>query len=398
MADRRDAEGNPASCSSSPEVVRVGSQSAPRPRRASDTQRVFNPSRAQRRPGGGGTVRETALGVGSLGLRPRGLQRGMRCVQRSPCKPTSSAAAAPGSGLADRPVALAVSVPSGGCRHCPRQAAFVLERGPAATLLEEQLPGANGRRRTLRILAGDGNDTETRPSLGPAVAAGIAFGPPGSNVRSLIGANPRTTVGRSCGASVAFAGRAVPRQGFRYAAEVDRAGRMTISGGARIGGARGWSADHLLLALIRCSIDDLTYHAHGHEVAAQGQAQGTITKPKPEAQYAFVSIDVRIEAQLTPRTHRQAAERAASASTCCRAPARRPDGRGHPARRGHRAAAGTAAREPAPGMIAHDAQQPGHHGGASRSVAARFVDHGQEDVLRDILRRRGQPVMCRANR
>lgn len=93
---------------------------------------------------------------------------------------------------------------------------------------------------------------------------------------------------------------------FEYAAEVDRAGRMTIPGGAQIEPPEGWSADHLLLAaLIRCSIDSLVYHAHraGHEVAAQGQAQGTITKTTPEDRYAFVSIDVHIEAQLTPRTN-----------------------------------------------------------------------------------------------
>jgi organic hydroperoxide reductase OsmC/OhrA len=93
---------------------------------------------------------------------------------------------------------------------------------------------------------------------------------------------------------------------FEYAAEVDRAGRMTIPGGAQIDPPEGWSADHLLLAaLIRCSIESLTYHARraGHEVAAQGSAQGTITKPTPDDRYAFVSIDVRIEAQLTPRTN-----------------------------------------------------------------------------------------------
>jgi organic hydroperoxide reductase OsmC/OhrA len=108
------------------------------------------------------------------------------------------------------------------------------------------------------------------------------------------------------GAPVAFA--AVPHRAkvFEYAAEVDRAGRMTIPGGAQIESPEGWSADHLLLAaLIRCSIDSLIYHAHrgGHEVAAQGQAQGTITKANPEAAYKFVSINVRIEAQLTPRTN-----------------------------------------------------------------------------------------------
>lgn len=91
---------------------------------------------------------------------------------------------------------------------------------------------------------------------------------------------------------------------FEYAAEVDRAGRMTIPGGAQIDPPEGWSADHLLLAaLIRCSIDSLAFHARrgGHEVLAEGQARGTITKATPEARYAFVSIDVRIDAQLTPR-------------------------------------------------------------------------------------------------
>jgi organic hydroperoxide reductase OsmC/OhrA len=91
---------------------------------------------------------------------------------------------------------------------------------------------------------------------------------------------------------------------FEYAAEIDRAGRMTIPGGAQIDPAEGWSADHLLIAaLIRCSIDSLTYHARrgGHEVEAQGQARGTVTKTGPEDRYAFVSLDVRIEAQLTPR-------------------------------------------------------------------------------------------------
>jgi organic hydroperoxide reductase OsmC/OhrA len=105
---------------------------------------------------------------------------------------------------------------------------------------------------------------------------------------------------------VAFAAMVPAAKVFEYAAEVDRAGRMTIPGGAQIESPEGWSADHLLLAaLIRCSIDSLVYHAHraGHEVAAQGQAQGTITKPTPEERYAFVSIDVRIEAQLTPRTN-----------------------------------------------------------------------------------------------
>jgi organic hydroperoxide reductase OsmC/OhrA len=91
---------------------------------------------------------------------------------------------------------------------------------------------------------------------------------------------------------------------FEYAVEVDRGGRMTIPGGAQIAPAEGWTPDHLLLAaLVRCSIDSFTFHARrgGHEVAAAGEAQGTVTRRESDGRYAFVEIGVRIDAQLTPR-------------------------------------------------------------------------------------------------
>lgn len=91
-----------------------------------------------------------------------------------------------------------------------------------------------------------------------------------------------------------------------YAVEVDSAGRMTIPGGGQFVPPEGWSADHLLLAaLVRCSIDSFAYHARraGHEVAASGEAQGTITKSGEDGRYRFVEIDVRIDAQLSPRTN-----------------------------------------------------------------------------------------------
>ena len=93
---------------------------------------------------------------------------------------------------------------------------------------------------------------------------------------------------------------------FEYAVEVDRGGRMTIPGGGQFVPPEGWSADHLLLAaLVRCSIDSFAYHARrlGHEVNASGSAHGTITKSGPDDRYRFVSIEVQIDAQLTPRTN-----------------------------------------------------------------------------------------------
>jgi organic hydroperoxide reductase OsmC/OhrA len=91
---------------------------------------------------------------------------------------------------------------------------------------------------------------------------------------------------------------------LEYAVEVDNGGRMTIPGGGQFVPPEGWSADHLLLAaLVRCSIDSFAYHARrvGHEVTASGEAQGTITKSGEDGRYRFVRIDVRINAQLTPR-------------------------------------------------------------------------------------------------
>jgi organic hydroperoxide reductase OsmC/OhrA len=106
---------------------------------------------------------------------------------------------------------------------------------------------------------------------------------------------------------------------LEYAVEVDSAGRMTIPGGGQFVPPEGWSADHLLLAaLVRCSIDSFAYHARraGHEVAASGEAQGTITKSGDDGRYRFVEIDVRIDAQLTPRAD-EAGELAAKAERDC---------------------------------------------------------------------------------
>jgi hypothetical protein len=99
---------------------------------------------------------------------------------------------------------------------------------------------------------------------------------------------------------------AVVAKTFEYAVELDGAGRMTIPGGGQFVPPEGWSADHLLLAaLVRCSIDSFAYHARraGHGVTASGSAHGTITKSGDDNRYRFVSIDVRIDAQLDPRTN-----------------------------------------------------------------------------------------------
>src|SRR3954454_8808844 len=99
---------------------------------------------------------------------------------------------------------------------------------------------------------------------------------------------------------------AVTAKTFEYAVELDGAGRMTIPGGGQFVPPEGWSADHLLLAaLVRCSIDSFAYHARraGHTVTASGSVQGRITKDGDDGRYRFVSIELRIDAQLEPRTN-----------------------------------------------------------------------------------------------
>jgi organic hydroperoxide reductase OsmC/OhrA len=91
---------------------------------------------------------------------------------------------------------------------------------------------------------------------------------------------------------------------FEYAVDVDRGGRMTVPGGAQVEPAEGWMPDHLLLAaLVTCSIESFRFHARraGHEVAASGEAQGTVARRESDGRYAFAQIGVRIDAQLTPR-------------------------------------------------------------------------------------------------
>jgi organic hydroperoxide reductase OsmC/OhrA len=99
---------------------------------------------------------------------------------------------------------------------------------------------------------------------------------------------------------------AVVAKTFEYAVELDGAGRMTIPGGGQFVPPEGWSADHLLLAaLVRCSIDSFAYHARraGHDVTAAGSAHGAITRTGEDNRYRFVSVEVRVDVQLDPRTN-----------------------------------------------------------------------------------------------
>jgi organic hydroperoxide reductase OsmC/OhrA len=90
---------------------------------------------------------------------------------------------------------------------------------------------------------------------------------------------------------------------FDYAIEVDPDGLISLPGRSPIDLPEGWTADHLLLAaLVKCSIESLAYHAEraGHEVRAGGSASGKVTRRESDGRFAFVEIDCRIDAELSP--------------------------------------------------------------------------------------------------
>jgi organic hydroperoxide reductase OsmC/OhrA len=91
---------------------------------------------------------------------------------------------------------------------------------------------------------------------------------------------------------------------FEYAIEVDADGAIAIPHGTRIEPPADWTADHLLLAaLVRCTLHSFAYHARkaGHEVLrSSGAASGHVTKRERDDRWAFIEIDCRIEAELSP--------------------------------------------------------------------------------------------------
>jgi organic hydroperoxide reductase OsmC/OhrA len=67
-----------------------------------------------------------------------------------------------------------------------------------------------------------------------------------------------------------------------------------------------WKPEHLVLAaLVRCSLTSLRYHARrlAIEVAASGEASGTVTMREEDGRYAFVDVECRLDVELTPPPH-----------------------------------------------------------------------------------------------
>jgi uncharacterized OsmC-like protein len=90
---------------------------------------------------------------------------------------------------------------------------------------------------------------------------------------------------------------------FEYAVGVDRAGRVSVGGGAPFALPDEWSPEHLVLAgLWRCTVTSLRYHAGrvGIDLLAGGSAAGVVTRREEDGRYAFVELDCRIDVELEP--------------------------------------------------------------------------------------------------
>ena len=89
---------------------------------------------------------------------------------------------------------------------------------------------------------------------------------------------------------------------FEYDVAFDGEGRATAQE-STIDIPQEWAPEHLVLAaLVDCSLTSLRYHAkrEGIEVSASGSAAGTITKRDDDGRFAFVDIEVRLDATLSP--------------------------------------------------------------------------------------------------
>ena len=105
---------------------------------------------------------------------------------------------------------------------------------------------------------------------------------------------------------------------FEYEVTFDGEGRATAQE-STIDIPQQWAPEHLVLAaLVDCSLTSLRYHAkrEGIEVAATGEADGTVTRDQEHGRFAFVEIEVRLDVEFSPPPADQAALLAKAERDC----------------------------------------------------------------------------------
>ena len=95
----------------------------------------------------------------------------------------------------------------------------------------------------------------------------------------------------------------MPAKRFEFAVSVDHEGRMLAEEREPLEAGEAWTPEHLVLvALARCTIASLAYHARraSISVAASAAAHGLVTKRDEDGRYAFVELDCRVEVDADP--------------------------------------------------------------------------------------------------
>lgn len=89
-------------------------------------------------------------------------------------------------------------------------------------------------------------------------------------------------------------------KGYRVA--VDRAGRVSAGAGAPAHLGKEWTPEHLLLvALARCVVAALAYHARREDLwlQASAEARGKVAR-REDGSWGFVEIECTVDARLDP--------------------------------------------------------------------------------------------------
>ena len=99
---------------------------------------------------------------------------------------------------------------------------------------------------------------------------------------------------------------------FDYAVSLDEAWTASSDRGGDLlpHDAEAWTPEHLLLvALTRCTLTSLRYHARRARLTAEarGEARGTVTARPEDGRFAFVEIEVTCSVSLEPRQDAEAA-------------------------------------------------------------------------------------------
>jgi organic hydroperoxide reductase OsmC/OhrA len=88
---------------------------------------------------------------------------------------------------------------------------------------------------------------------------------------------------------------------FEFAASVDRGGRVLAEGEAPVELPERWLPEHLLLvAVARCTLKSLRFHARETAVTASASASCVVTRREADDLYAIVEVAIDFDVVLDP--------------------------------------------------------------------------------------------------